>query len=136
LKKTIFVSFLFFLCSAVPAQAQVVRRPFLQRFFTSPVVHQIFESAISQYLPGIGPIIADATKAIDNSKIIVDSSVTTNLNATKSNLQATDAIMQRLMKANGLSTGAGAVASGDVHPDGPRIRVATKDELLKALDGN
>ncbi len=109
MKKAIFVSFALLFLAAAPANAQLFqRRPVVQQFVMNPAVQQLVGGVIHQFLPSFpagGLDLGGGSSASKTTKITVDSSVTKNLSATKSNLNDANVIMQKLLKKNGLTSG-------------------------------
>jgi hypothetical protein len=80
--------------AAVPAHAQIIRRPFLNRVATSPFVHDAINYGITHYLPGFPtlPATTPTTPTTSGSTINVDSSVNANLQKIATNLKDADDI--------------------------------------------
>jgi hypothetical protein len=96
------ISCLTLLLSAIPAHAQILRRPLVRQFIQSPFVHDVVNFGIHQFLPGFPslPNITLDNSARDSSPILVDASVKGNLDRSAKNLQDANAIMTGLMDKN------------------------------------
>jgi hypothetical protein len=107
MKKAAFISFVIVFLSAIPAEAQFKKRPFIHQVLTSPAVREVFHFGVSQFLPQL-PI-----PTLDRSNILVDASVQRNITAAKSNLNDADAIIQKLLEKNKVTTATGTGATVD-----------------------
>ena len=103
MKKAFFLSCLTVLLAALPADAQVMRRPFFQRILRSPIVHELVNFGISQVLPNFPLPTGDAGGGRE-TRILVDSSVSRNLEVTADNLSDARSTIEELLKKNNLRT--------------------------------
>ena len=103
MKRILFISCAFLLLVAMPADAQIFRRPVVHRFFASPVVHDLFNFAVSQVLPNlpVRPLDSANTNA-DASRIFVDSSVSRSLDVIEQNLDDAQKNIDAMLKKHNL----------------------------------
>jgi tetratricopeptide (TPR) repeat protein len=101
MNRLVSISCLILFFSAIPVQAQIVRRPLVRRFIQSPFVHEAVNFGIHQFLPGF-PSLPSLTKdsPTKDSPILVDASVKGNLDRTAKNLRDADEIMTALLDKN------------------------------------
>ena len=131
MKRGLFVSIVLLNFLAIPAaaQAQLIRRPFLNRVITSPFVHDVVNYGITHYLPGFPtlPATTPTTPTTADSTIYVDSSVKGTLDRTATNLAEAKTIMDQLMVKN-----KDAIEKKDPAPKDPAPKVpATKVPATK-----
>lgn len=136
MKKPMLASIVLLFFATLPADAQFLRRPFVQRVIHSPVVHSVVEAGVAHYLPVAGQILHDANRNLESrsadSKIYVDSSVPRNLDSTKSNLKDAEEFLKKLKEKyqQGGTSGTTSPATGTLPPS---VRHATRQELEDEL---
>lgn len=93
MKAFYFLSLIALLAAALPAQAQIIRRPLVYQVVHSPFVNQLVNFGIQQVLPGFPTIPIPQ----DNSAILVDRAVRGNSDRAAANLRDADDIMKKLL---------------------------------------
>jgi hypothetical protein len=127
MKKTLLASVFVLLLCAVPADAQIFRHPFFHRVIHSPLVQQVVQTGLQQVVP----ILSEAARTTDNSRILVDSSVSSNLRATETNLTDAKKTLQDVLNNERNKLATPKVTTSEAK--GPLLHHATKEELLEAL---
>jgi hypothetical protein len=96
-----------FTVGSLPAHAQAVRRPFLQRVIYSPLFRELVNYGLSQaapFLPPLPSLTPGVTGSTNPSTILVDSSVRGNIDRTTKNLAEADDIMKGLLAKHKLTS--------------------------------
>jgi len=96
MKRVIFLTTTALLITALPADAQIIRRPFVQRVIRSPFVNELVNFGLQQFLPGF-PQIPQLPPLESPSALLVDNSVKRNIETATSNLRDADDIMKGLL---------------------------------------
>jgi hypothetical protein len=99
MKKVYLLSSLLVLLAAMPADAQILRRPIFRKLWTSPVVQELVNFGVSQVLPNL-PALPDLGSR--EPRIMVDSSVSRNLEVTTDNLREARSTIEELLVKNEL----------------------------------